>query len=566
MNKNVKLELTWIGKDKKFILEPRILLENKKLSNISSDSKTENMLIHGDNLLALKALEQDYSGEIKCIYIDPPYNTGSAFENYDDNLEHSIWLNLMRPRLEILHNLLAEDGLIFVQIDDNEQAYLKVLMDEIFGRKSFVNMLTIESGEVYGTKASNINKKFVKVKDYILVYKKNEQATISIKPLWAKINEPFDSHYSYYINNKLEKTGLINYLKQVEWVVELFHKCNIKLSLNNISLMMIIDEKFNNFINYELADKIYQDQPYSGSLTEEIKLQLDKADICKINDLIFYKTSSGSIRYFKSFKDSLHNTDDYESYYCRSTARGDLWKNYHIDMRNIDDEGSVKFKNSKKPERLIRDILNAVTKEGDIVLDSFLGSGTTCAVAHKMRRRWIGIEMGEHAFSLCKPRLDNIISGQDKSGITKSVNWQGGGGYRFYELAPTLIKKDRFGCEIINPEYSPEMLAAAVCKHENFKYNPDPVVYWKQAKHDNTYIYVTTQHITATSLQNIRNDMKEKENLVVIAKTYDEGVNKLFQNIIVKKIPQALFGKCEFGKDNYNLNIITLPEEGVYDE
>ena len=137
INKMKKLELTWYGKEKEISVEPRLLIENKEMSNIENDKDTENMLIHGDNLLALKALEQKYAGQVKCIYIDPPYNTGSAFEHYDDNLEHSIWLSLMKSRLEILRNLLREDGVIFVQIDDNEQAYLKVMMDEIFSRDNF---------------------------------------------------------------------------------------------------------------------------------------------------------------------------------------------------------------------------------------------------------------------------------------------------------------------------------------------------------------------------------------------------------------------------------------------
>jgi len=172
MNKcKQKLELTWIGKDDEYKdIEPRILVEVPDKSY--GDKNTENMLIHGDNLLALKALEQDYTGRIKCIYIDPPYNTGSAFEHYDDNVEHSKWLSLMKSRLEILKNLLSNEGCIFVQIDDNEQAYLKVLMDEIFGRQNFVNCIAVKMSEASGVKMAHVEKRLPKLKEFILVYKK----------------------------------------------------------------------------------------------------------------------------------------------------------------------------------------------------------------------------------------------------------------------------------------------------------------------------------------------------------------------------------------------------------
>ena len=176
-----KLELHWIGKDKEILVEPRILIENKELSNIENDENTENMLIHGDNLLALKALEQKYTGKVKCIYIDPPYNTKSAFEHYNDNLEHSTWLSLMKSRLEILRKLLRDDGGIFVQIDDNEQAYLKVLMDEIFGRDKFLNTISVKMSEASGIKMTHASKRLPKIKEYILVYKKEDLVLNEVK-------------------------------------------------------------------------------------------------------------------------------------------------------------------------------------------------------------------------------------------------------------------------------------------------------------------------------------------------------------------------------------------------
>ncbi len=190
-----KLELTWVGKYDEEKLEPRILIEDKEKSY--GNQNTENMLIHGDNLLALKSLEKDYSGRIKCIYIDPPYNTGSAFEHYDDNLEHSIWLNLMKKRLELLRKLLADDGLIFVQIDDNEQAYLTVMMDEIFGRKNHLNTICVKMSEATGVKMTHSNKRLPKLKEYILVYKKSD---INIKEVKIP-KEKWDSEYKLLMTN-----------------------------------------------------------------------------------------------------------------------------------------------------------------------------------------------------------------------------------------------------------------------------------------------------------------------------------------------------------------------------
>ena len=217
-----------------------------------------------------------------------------------------------------------------------------------------------------------------------------------------------------------------------------------------------------------------------------------------------------------------------------------------------------------KPERLIQRILHIASNEGDLVLDSFLGSGTTAAVAHKMGRRYIGIEMGEHAYTHCKKRLDMVISGEDKGGISKAVNWQGGGGYRFYELAPTLINTDLFGVAVINPEYSAEMLAAAMALHEGFTYEPDSSTFWKQSHgNEKSYLFVTTRHLNAAFMDSIISTMEEDEFLVIACCSFDKGMDKLHPHITVKKIPQMLLSRCEFDKADYNLNIIHPP---VYED
>ena len=238
---------------------------------------------------------------------------------------------------------------------------------------------------------------------------------------------------------------------------------------------------------------------------------------------------------------------------------GSLWDN--LNWNNVNREGGVTFSGGKKPEVLLEKIIAMTTKEGDLVLDSFLGSGTTAAVAHKMKRKYVGIEMGNHAYTLCKPRLDRIIDGNDDTGITKSSDWQGGGGYKFYELAPTLITKDKYGNPVFSKKYNPTMLAAAVAKLNGFIYAPNNEVYWKQGYcQDNSYIFVTTQYLDTKTLDSIAEDLDSFENLLICAPAFDNGLSMRYDNINVRKIPQSVLEKCEFGVDNYDLNIINPPE------
>lgn len=221
-----------------------------------------------------------------------------------------------------------------------------------------------------------------------------------------------------------------------------------------------------------------------------------------------------------------------------------------------------------KPELLIEKVLILASNKGDLILDSFLGSGTTAAVAHKMGRRYIGIEMGSTAYSFCKARLDKVIDGE-QGGISKDVNWQGGGGYKFYELAPTLIEEDKYGNPIFSKKYNPTMLAAAVAKINGFTYAPDAEVYWKQGySQEKSYIYVTTQYLTGKQLDSIASDVSDFEQLLICAPAFDNGLNKRYDNINIRKIPQSVLDKCEFGVDNYNLNIVNPPviDEAEWEE
>lgn len=522
---NQRLELTWVGKEQELNLEPRILIEDIEKSY--GDKNTDNMLIHGDNLLALKALEQSYSGRIKCVFIDPPYNTGSAFEQYDDNLEHSTWLNLMKPRLEILKKLLSDDGSIWISIDDNEMHYMRVMLDEIFGRKCFVACIVWRSSD----NSNNDAKKFSVDHNYILVYSKNSD--------WESNRlERSEQQAKHYSNPDNDPRG--------PW----FDGNPISSPNPRPNLCYDIIAPNGNVIK----------SPKNGWRWSEETLK--------------EKMDSGEIRFNKDYTNIKRRTYLNEQ---KKLPPSTLWANLEETGHNR----QAKYEQKKlfpswsknewfatpKPEKLLQRILQLATNEGDLVLDSFLGSGTTIAVAHKMNRKWIGIEAGEHCYTHCIPRVKQVIDGIDKGGITELVKWDKGGGYKFFELAPTLFKKDHFGNWIINKEYNAEMLSNALCKIQGFKYEPDQEVYWKQGfSNENDYIYVTTNFITVEYIDKIFSEMKENESLLICCKSYQRECEDRYDNIDIKKIPQAILGKCQFDSNDYCLNVILDEwEEGDYE-
>ena len=216
----------------------------------------------------------------------------------------------------------------------------------------------------------------------------------------------------------------------------------------------------------------------------------------------------------------------------------------------------------QKPEALIQRVLTLTTKAGDWVLDSFLGSGSTAATAHKMDRNWIGVELGAHCYTHCLPRLKKVVTGEDQGGISKVVTWKGGGGFKYYYLAPSLLQKDKYGNWIIDKSYNPEMLAAAMSKHEGFHFNPDESLFWKQGQStEKDFIFTTTTFVTVEYLDKVHEEMKPEETLLICCKAFQEACESRFTNINIKKIPQMLLGRCEFGKDDYSLNIVNVPLE-----
>lgn len=500
-----KLELTWIGKGDEPAVEPRILLHDA--SKDYGDPAADNMLIHGDNLLALKALEQEFAGRVKCIYIDPPYNTGSAFEHYDDNLEHSTWLSLMLPRLRILRNLLSDDGFIFAQIDTYEMAYLKVLMDEVFGRRNFVNDI------VWKRKGGSVNprNKLNNMTDFILWYAKSADALIN--PAYTIDDEDTQA----YIAERFRYTDENG---------------------RRYRLSPIISPTYSATLVYEY--KGYTPPPNGWSLSREKMEQFE---------------AEGRLQFPKNQNQRIQRKQFLDEYKGRPI--GNLWAD--INVINPMSGERLDFV-GQKPESLIERVLELTTLPGDLVLDSFLGSGTTAAVAHKMGRRYIGIELGEHCYTHSLPRLQKVIDGE-QGGISKAHGWQGGGGFKFYELAPSLIVKDKHGQSVINDKYNAQMLVAAIAKLNGYDYAPDADVFWKQGKSQaGSYIYVTTEYLTAAQLDDISRDLPEYERLLICAPAFDIGLGKRYENINVRKIPQSVLDKCEYGADNYNLNIVNPPE------
>ena len=578
-----KLELTWIGKyDERKPLEPRILIENKDYSYGEPETGAlpngkpwnGNMLIHGDNLLALKALEQDYAGQVKCIYIDPPYNTGSAFEFYQDNLEHSIWLDLMYNRINILHTLLSDDGSLWISIDNSEGHYLKVICDEIFNRNNFVADITYEKSSVSGLGQGGT---FFNTGEKILVYKKNNLllnevlgTTILEKKTMKRYNKVLVSvgdkelveEFSAPSNGlpvkifkhsgyRVTSISLANFEKRESEI-----RSEYISNFNELFRTYVIQQE-NEFQN-NLMNKMTKDSLYSVEYTPSRGKNKD------LYTTLFYYNAE----LCAWLKDTAFIQD---GKIVKTTKLSNVWKNDDIPKSDLGNEGGVNFPRGKKPEKLIERILLLASNPGDLVLDSFLGSGTTAAVAQKMGRRYIGIELGNHAYTHCVPRLKMVTDGTDQGGISKAQNWKGGSGFKFYELAPSLLKKDKFGNLVINKEYNADMLAAAMAKQEGYTYQPSQETYWKQGFGSETdYIYTTTQFLTVESLAAIHETMAEDESLLICCTSFQRECKSAFSNISIKKIPQMLLGRCEFGKDDYSLNIIELPrvndEEDEFEE
>jgi adenine-specific DNA-methyltransferase len=525
-SKKQRLELTWIGKEHRPRLEPRVLLEDPERSyharhRVGQNEIFDNRLIFGDNLLALKALEQEFTGKVKCVFIDPPYNTGSAFEHYEDGLEHSTWLSLLRERIDLLFRMLAPDGSLWITIDDTECHYLKVVCDEICGRARFVNSIAWEKdqGRRGDTDISSSH-------DHILLYAKD-------RDVWR------------HTRNLLPRTAAQ-------------------------------EARYRNPDNDPRGPWLQGDNgtAKSGSPSLRFPVTLPSGRVVRPPAGNYWRFSERSLQealgegrvYFGANGDSMPVIKRYLSEVQAGVVPRTWWpasevgsnqdaKRDHLRKLLPDIEPFA----TPKPEGLLHRILRIATNPGDLVLDSFAGSGTTGAVAHKMGRRWIMIEMGEHAHTHIIPRLTKVIDGEDPGGITKDVGWKGGGGFRYYRLAPSLIETDKWGNPVINTTYNAAMLAEALCKLEGFTYAPSETVYWQHGRStERDFLYVTTAHLGPDQLQQLSDEVGADRTLLVLCTAFRGNADR-YPNLTVRKIPTHVLSRCEWGRDDYSLAVANLP-------
>lgn len=549
MEKRGKLELTWVGKYQDEKLEPRILIED--ITKSYGDSDTENMLIHGDNLLALKALENDYVGKIKCVYIDPPYNTGNAFEHYDDDLEHSIWLDMLYKRIQIIHSLLSEEGSLWISIDSTEGHYLKVMCDEIFGRSNFVSDITYEKSNVTGLGQGGA---IFNTGEKILVYKKN---ILNFNEVLAteKLSKKTMQRYRKYILSEGKKE-LVEEFNSVSNGLPVRIYKHINYEIGDISLKdfekreIEIRSQYYEFFNTIFRTYVVQSE---NEFQNALMARMDKNSLYSVEYIPSRGRNKGketTLFYYNAelcawLKDTafLEGKD-----VVKTTKLSNVWKNDDIPKADLGNEGGVAFPRSKKPEKLIERILSIATNEGDLVLDSFLGSGTTAAVAHKMGRRYIGIELGNHCYSHCKTRLDRVIDGEDKSGVTSLYGWNGGGGYKFYELAePLLVKNTVLPIYQINPIYTWNMVCEANCKIEGFTYAPSGE--FQGYSSENRFIHITEEFVNSKYVMSVMKKLDQNQSLIIYCKKNQADMN-LPENVEVRKIPKDLLEKCNFDYKN----------------
>ena len=535
--KKQKLELTWIGKEKRPKLEPRILLEDPEKTyhakhRVTDNDIFDNRLIFGDNLLALKALEQEFSGKVKCVFIDPPYNTGSAFIHYDDGLEHSIWLGLMRDRLEVIRRLLSEDGSLWITIDDNEAHYLKVLCDEVFGRPNFVSTVIWEKSD----SPKMDSRYFSSRHDFVLVYAR------SIDSLrLARLRDDGDEATKHY--NKTEADGRRYYTKPLRAMGSGDDTRDARPTL-----YFSIPAPDGTPVFPKRQDGVDGRWRWGQ---ERVQRDADKLE--------WVRSKNGWSLYYKIYAEE-----------GKQRPPETIWPHNEVGS-NRTSKAEVKALidqlsqfDTPKPEALMGRILELATAPGDIVLDSFAGSGTTGAVAHKMGRRWIMVELGEHCHTHIIPRLRKVIDGEDQGGMSKVIDWQGGGGFRYYKLAPSLIVNDRWGNPVVNPEYNAAHLAEALCKLEGFAYAPSETRWWQHGhSSDSDFIYVTTQNLSAEQLHALSDEVGADQSLLVCCAAF-HGVtaakaSERWPNLTLKKIPKMVLARCEWGHDDYSLNVANLP-------
>lgn len=521
MTRRHRLELMWPDKEKMTSPEPRILLEKEVFPSCQGKKGIkDNLLIYGDNLLGLKSLEKDYTGKVKCIYIDPPYNTKSCFTHYDDSMEHTLWLNMMKERLLIMHRLLSDNGSIWINIDDCEAHYLKIMCDEIFGRSCFITSIVWRSTD----NSNNNAKTFSNDHNYIFVYSK--------KNGWVPHFLQDDKKRKHFKNPDTDHRG--------PWFDG--------NPVNNPALRPNLQ--------YDLIapnGNVIKSPPNGWRWSK---------------DTIQKKIKTGEIRFSPDGKRIIRRTYLHEM--TDGLPPSNLW--FDLDETGHNRQAKYELKNlfphvkvtdlfgTPKPEKLIKKILDLATEPGDIVLDSFAGSGTTGAVAHKMGRRWIMIELNPHCHTHIIPRLQKVIDGTDQGGITEAVDWKGGGGFRLCELAPSLLERNHIGRWVINKKYNPILLAEAVCLHAGFHFNPKKDPWWRHGySTESDFIYVTPTTLCKEHLIHLSEEVGDNRSLLIYCEAF-HGKPDEFPNLTIEKIPKKILARCEWGQEDYSLKVLDALE------
>lgn len=553
--KKGKLELDWVDKGDiiltKFnekgktypasyfqgqVSDEELMPRELELVESVGDPNSGNMLIWGENLIALRSLKKEFTGRVKLIYIDPPFNTGQDFEDYEDGLEHSIWLSMMENRLRALHRLLANDGVIFVEIDQAEEARLKLLMDEIFDSKNYITTVSIKRSAPTGHKA--INPGMVNVSEYIQVYAK-DKSKWKYRRLFV-LREKYDKQYSKYILNIEEKYNNWQFTNLADVVAKDLGFENARIARKELKKKQF-DKKYVEFAlqnpdrvirfaipNYEGVSKIARIMiDRSKTMSKVLKLERDE-----YSDMYFYK---GNRILFLSDK-----TKEIGEINGLAEPLTNFWSD--ISWQGIANEGNVELKKGKKPEKLIKRLIDLCDiNSDDYILDIFAGSGTTGAVAHKMGRKWIMIEIREDMVKeKALKRMKNVVKG-DPTGISKEINWKGSSGFKFYKLGEPLIVKHKIypSIKIINPKYYNKALIKVICNLEEFKFRKNDKVLQGVNKLDNKYAHITEQYVSQSYIDFLKGKTADNEEMIIYCFNYDEKINLPF-NMIIKKLPTDL--------------------------
>ena len=438
-----------------------------------------------------------------------------------------------------------------VHIDDNELAYLMILLDEIFGRKNRASIATFKQGAATGHKS--INPGLVTTTNYILIYAKNKAHWVPNKVFTARAR---DSRYAQYIDNYEESYPQ---WRRVPLAQAFANSMGIPPKELKKQLGSDYEERLYEFVVQNSHRVVRTARPDYKSVGEAVR---ETIDISKTDPerLFLLTRENHSDMYFQNGERWLFYKEKIKIIDGQSVS-GEPLTNLWDDLlsNNLHNEGGVTFPKGKKPEALIKRVLELCTLPGDIVLDSFGGSGTTGAVAHKMGRRWIMVELGEHCHTHIVPRLRKVIDGEDPGGVTAATDWKGGGGFRYCRLAPSLLREDAFGNLIINPEYRPEMLAEAVCKLMGYTYAPSEQHYWQHGQaSERDFLYVTTASLTHEQLRALSEDVGPERTLLVCCKAF-RAKAEAFENLTLQKIPQTVLDRCEWDRDDYSLRIANLP-------